>query len=123
FNTGGLGIDLGGNGVTPGDPLDADVGPNRLQNFPLIEGPVTAPRVLINIRFTLDAEPNRQYTVELLSTPAPDASGHGEGRTPLGTTTVQTDAGGHAEGGVSVRVDRGIWLTATATGPGGTSEF
>lgn len=29
-------IDLGGNGVTPNDPLDADAGPNNLQNSPLL---------------------------------------------------------------------------------------
>ncbi|MEQ1924375.1 MAG: right-handed parallel beta-helix repeat-containing protein, partial [Pyrinomonadaceae bacterium] len=28
------GIDIGGNGSTPNDPTDADVGPNKLQNYP-----------------------------------------------------------------------------------------
>lgn len=32
----GLPVDLGGDGVTPNDPLDADAGPNNLQNSPLL---------------------------------------------------------------------------------------
>jgi CSLREA domain-containing protein len=32
---GGLGIDLGGDGATPNDPLDVDIGPNDLMNFPV----------------------------------------------------------------------------------------
>jgi hypothetical protein len=33
----GLGIDLGADGVSPNDPGDADAGPNRTQNHPVIE--------------------------------------------------------------------------------------
>jgi Right handed beta helix region len=36
LENGGLAIDLGGDCSTPNDPLDADLGPNGLQNFPVI---------------------------------------------------------------------------------------
>jgi hypothetical protein len=36
FSNNGLGIDLNANGVTPNDSIDADVGPNTLQNFPVV---------------------------------------------------------------------------------------
>jgi hypothetical protein len=127
FANGGLGIDLGGDGVTPNDPLDADSGPNRLQNFPVIQEPVTARGATTSttVRFTLESEPNQPYTVQLYSSPAADPSGYGEGALPLnmGTVQVQTDASGHAEGSATVRLIAGTWLTATATGRGGTSEF
>ncbi|MBI5759768.1 MAG: hypothetical protein HZA46_14720, partial [Planctomycetales bacterium] len=36
FANTGVGIDLGGDGVTPNDILDADASPNHLQNFPVL---------------------------------------------------------------------------------------
>ena len=36
FGNGGLGIDLLNDGVTPNDLGDPDIGPNNLQNFPLV---------------------------------------------------------------------------------------
>src|SRR4030095_4303446 len=37
FANDALGIDLGSNGPTPNDSDDSDVGPNNLQNFPVLD--------------------------------------------------------------------------------------
>src|SRR5207244_3161734 len=43
YSNGSLGIDLGGNGVTPNDPPgDFDTGPNNLQNFPTLTSAVAS---------------------------------------------------------------------------------
>src|SRR6185503_11921522 len=70
----GLGIDLGGDGVTMNDPLDADTGPNGLQNFPVITS--VAAQLITG---TFNGAPNTAFTLDLYSSPAADASGFGEG--------------------------------------------
>jgi parallel beta-helix repeat protein len=122
-DNGGRGIDLGGNGFLPNDPLDADTGANDLQNFPDLTPlvPVSA----TSIPGTLDSTPTTMFTVEVFSnTDCPN--GNGQGETSLGTVTVTTDTSGHASFSLSL-VDplaAGLILTATATAPdGSTSEF
>lgn len=43
FTNAPLGIDLGGDGVTPNDPRDVDLGPNRLQNSPELTSAIASP--------------------------------------------------------------------------------
>lgn len=119
----GLGIDLGRDGVTandshPGDPS----GPNHWQNFPVLVGVSTSPAT--RVAGTLHSTPNATVTLDFYASAARDPSGFGEGRRWLGTTAVTTDASGNAGFNVPVgAVALGEWVTATATGPSGTSEF
>ena len=121
----GLGIDLVGgkedaNGVTRNDAQDRDDGGNDLMNFPerlLAEDDGTATVVEGRITF-----PDPQsVTIELFANEAPDASGHGEGETFVGTATPD------AKGRFTATLPAGLagqWITATATdAAGNTSEF
>lgn len=118
-----LGIDLGPGGVTPNDALDADGGPNRLQNFPVITS-TTGSGGTTTVSETLDSAPGAQYRVEFFANAELDPSGHGEGQTFLASTDVTTDAGGHVFFSVAVPASAGTLVSATATdASGNTSEF
>jgi Tol biopolymer transport system component len=148
FANGGLGIDLGGgfahgidrgDGVTPNDALDADTGPNGLQNFPVLSAATTQA-----VTGTLQSTPNGTFRIEFFASPVADASGYGEGQTYIRSVTVSTDGSGNLLGspdgsaviftdGTGGRFFRvrlpgltpGWVLTATATdlATGDTSEF
>jgi hypothetical protein len=120
-----LGLDLGGDGVTPNDPLDADAGPNNLQNYPTITSASTSSGG-VQIQGTLDSTPNTTFTLDFYANAAADLSGHGEGETYLGAVTVATDASGSVsfKANLPKMVPTGQIITATATDPeGNTSEF
>jgi hypothetical protein len=133
LDNGGMGIDLGGDGVTPNDPLDADSGPNDLQNSPVILSAATTPspiepltiRGSTEVRFTLSAKPSTTYGVDFYSMPSADPSGHGGSDRHVGFVQVTTDAAGNYAGTVVVDpVLAGESITATATDPQvNTSEF
>ncbi len=125
---GGLGIDLffgnfaGVGGITPNDPGDGDTGGNGLQNFPVIVG--ANPGAVTG---TLDTTPNAAFVLEFFASPACDPTGFGEGENLVGSSTVTTDATGHADFAtpLSPGVAEGWVVTATATRvlTGDTSEF
>ena len=83
----GLGIDLGGDGVTTNDPGDDDPGANNLQNYPVITSAV-AGNSTTTIQGTLDTVVPGTYRVEYFFSPACDPSGFGEGKTYLGFLDV-----------------------------------
>jgi CSLREA domain-containing protein len=121
----GLGIDLGTNGVTPNDVGDGDSGANTLQNFPAVTSLGISGGVA-TIEGTLDSAATVTYTLEFFANTGCDASLHGEGERFLGTITVNTDAGGHADFTFtpSAPVSDTEKVTATATDANGnTSEF
>src|SRR5262249_22800030 len=129
FGNGALGIDLGGDGVTPNDPGDGDTGANNLQNFPVfpaLSAAVSSGSSTI-IQGTLDSAPNTSFLLQFFAVPVAPASGHGQGNVLLGGVTVMTDGTGQVafRTAVSGALPLGSVISATATNlaTGDTSEF
>ena len=121
-----LGIDLGGDGVTPNTPGGPHTGPNDLQNFPVLSSvAVTASSTVII--GTLTAAPGTVFTVQFFSNDVADPSGHGQGKTYLGElTNVVTNTAGFAgfTAELATLIQPGEFVTATSTdATGNTSEF
>ena len=117
----GLGIDLGNDGATANDALDADTGPNFLQNKPVISS-VISTGFSTDVTVELDsvagtAMTPHAFTIELFSNPADtcDAAG-GEGATYRASIALATDTSGHGSGTVSLTppLSAGTELAATA---------
>ena len=127
YGNGGLGIDLGNDGVTANDYNDGDGGANYSNNFPVITSVVTIGDTTFikgSIDWYTDGEP---IYIELFASPSADASGYGEGRTYLGAVQVSTDTNGDATFSLAVTgASVGDWITAVANVEGGftgASEF
>ncbi len=124
-SNGGLGIDLGGGGPDPNDADDVDTGvENDKQNSPVITSATTSGGQTTVIG-TLDSTAEHSFTLEFFSNTACDGSGFGEGRTFIGSTVVTTNGSGDGTFNVVFSANTvGLFLTSTATNPGGsTSEF
>ena len=128
ISNGGLGIDLGADGVTFNDAGDADAGPNDLLNFPDITG-ASESGGTVTVDFELDV-PAGDYRIELFSNSSgADPSGYGEGEGFAGSTMITHTGFGVEPFSASVPGAVGDIITATATeqsaGPvyGSTSEF
>ncbi len=120
----GLGIDLGGDGVTPNDAGDPDIGPNNLQNFPVISRVESGATTRVVGSF--NGAPSTTLTLDFYANSAADPSGFGEGQRWLGSAQVTTDTAGDADFNVLLAATTvsGEVITATATAPdGSTSEF
>jgi len=123
YSNGGLGIDLGNDGVTANDLGDGDIGPNGRQNFPVLSAGMTLGGN-VNVAGSLNAAASTTHRVDFFATTV--AFGSDEGERFLGSLNVATDAGGNAVFGVTfaAAASPGELLTATATAPiGNTSEF
>ena len=123
-DNGGLGIDLGGDGVTLNDST-GHVGPNNYQNFPVVTS-TTFGGGVTQVIGHLDSTPNTTFTLDFYASTLRDPSGYGEGQTYLGSTTVTTDGSGHASFTAMVAATPAgqQFLSITATDPGrNTSEF
>jgi hypothetical protein len=118
-------IDLGpDDGFTPNDPLDADTGPNNLQNFPVLTSAVlnTSGTLLTG---ALDSTPNASFRLEFF-TLGTLVSGIPQDMTFLSAATATADANGHLSIGIQFgALPAGTFIVATATNSatGDTSEF
>lgn len=108
FNNAGLGIDLGGDGVTQNDPGDPDLA-NNYQNFPVINDVTTS------ITGSLNSQPFRSYRLEFFSSNTADPSGYGEGRTFFHSLIVVTNGVGDATFSFPNPLPLGTYISATAT--------
>ncbi len=118
----GAGIDLGDDGVTLNDSAGHS-GPNNYQNFPVLTQATTASgsRTVFG---QLSSTPNTTFRIEFFANDAYDPSGYGEGQVYLGFVNVTTAASGTASFRFTYTSDPAhSYLTSTATGPSGTSEF
>lgn len=120
-----LGIDLGNDGVTANDALDADVGANNLTNKPdlVITGSNGQQR---QIELTLSARPSTTYRISYFGERNCDQNGLAEGEVALTVANVSTDVGGTATGNRSLVLPSGfneVTATATDLSTSETSEF
>ena len=90
-SNGGLGIDLGGDGLTQNDDLDADNGPNGLQNFPVIGAAIFGTVTSVDGYF--NSAPNATFTFDFYAS-TPPAADYGVGERHLGSATATTDENG-----------------------------
>jgi hypothetical protein len=121
FSNGLLGIDLGADGVTANDPDDPDVGPNALQNFPLLSVAIAGPTELL-VEGSLNSIADSSFRVEFFVNSTCDESLHGEGERFLGFIDVPTTPSFSVI--LPAWIDDGDAIVATATSDtGSTSEF
>ncbi len=124
FSNTGLGIDLGGDGVTLNNSA-GHTGPNDYQNFPVITA-VTSAGGVTTVTGSLNSTPDTTFAIDFYTPSSLNASGYGEGRDILGSAPVTTDATGNVNFVFQFPnpAGEGGFVTATATDPGGnTSEF
>jgi hypothetical protein len=120
----GLGIDLGGGGVSANDVNDGDLGANGLQNFPQLSTALVN-GVNISIAGSINTAAATSVELDFFSSDTADDSANGEGKVFLGTLTVVTDASGNNSfsSNFAASVTVGQYISATATTVDGTSEF
>lgn len=123
----GFGIDLGGDGATPNDASDADLGANNLLNTPTIDSVIDDGSGSVTINGSLNTVADTLYRVEFFASSAAHASGFGEAEVFLGSSTVFTDASGFGAFVFNVPspLAAGAYVSATSqdTATGDTSEF
>ena len=110
-NNAQLGIDIGNDGVTPNTNENPANSPILLS----AENPFVSGNTVV--AGSINSAPNTSVLIQFFSNPIADPSGHGQGQTPVGSATVQTDANGNATFSVALTqlVSVGQVISATAT--------
>jgi hypothetical protein len=126
--SGFLGIELGlMDGPDKNDDLDADDGPNKRQNTPMLDAAVSeSASQTTHVAGSLHSAPDSSFTIDFYSNLLSNAHGYVEGETHIGSTTVTTHHMGLGIFAVELPAATGAAhkLTATATdAQGNTSEF
>ena len=125
YANGGLGIDLGADGVTF-NHQGAIAGPNNYQNYPVLTL-ATSQGSSIRVQGTLEGTASTTFDIDLFANTTCDESAFGEGQTFLSTIQVTTDASGKAifDQTFATAVSEGQSVSATATdlATNNTSEF
>jgi hypothetical protein len=125
FTNGLLGIDLGGDGVTPNHVGFAS-GPNNFQNFPVLTA-ATCSNGSVSIQGTITTSTGSGHVVvEFFANEVCNPSGFGEGQEYLGFTNLTVDVSSNTAFDVAISEAsfHGLLITATATDDSGnTSEF
>ena len=121
---GGLGIDLGGDGVTANDPVDGDAGANGLANYPILTKAVSSP-TNGGVIGRLNSTASSTQIVTIYYTPTCDPSGFGEGGVRVWAFQTTLDAAGDAQFVIGLNgLPSTGFITSTATdATGATSEF
>ncbi len=128
YDNGGLGIDLGNDGVTLNDLDDTDTGPNNYVNFPVITQIRIDGSGNLTITGTLDiggAETTATIEIFIADNNPSNNNNHGEGKTYLGSTMPVSDVTGSWSitiTGTGVVVGDLITVDTTDSS-GNTSEF
>ena len=125
FDNRGLGIDLGGNGITPNDFGDTDRGPNNLQNYPELRIAARS-EVSTIIQGRLNARPGREFLLELFISVTCPSDPFGQGQLPVDQVLLEAPTRGFRL--IDVEVDPlplGTFVTGTLSDldTQATSEF
>ena len=111
----GLGIDLGGDGVTANDAGDVDSGPNNRLNTLVLTSASTDGSTL-TVTGSYSGQAGTYYRVELFGNTSAEPSGTGEGRTYLGAVTLALPSGSFTGTyTLGTAVAAGTYVTATVT--------
>ncbi len=131
YDNAGIGIDVDSEGVTPNDNLDADIGSNQQQNFPIISSSsVDVAGTTVTVSGSINTLASLTgVVIHFYATPSTGDVNRRDSKKYLGSTTVNTDASGNATftssslTGYSGTVASGELITATATYANSTSEL